>query len=1622
MNRWNPVGTKLMVRRGRRLVFAVVAIVLTAGLLAGVGVRAAQASCGNPVQCENALQGTPESVWDAPGSSSSTIQGFADPFSVNLGQTISFKIKSPATSYAIDIYRIGYYNGDGARLEASVTPNIAISQAQLPCSTDTTTGLVDCGDWLASATWTVPSTMVSGVYFAKIYRTDGSTDSNQIPFVVRNDASHSAMVFMTSDETWQAYNDWGGYNVYAGTATGKPWCCSALDPGRAVQVSYNRPFATRYDTPGGQDFFFANEYPMIRFMEENGYDISYLSQVDVAGSNGATMLEQHKALVNVGHSEYWDAGGRANVTAARDAGVNVAFFAGNLMWWKTRFAPSQFGSEANRTMVVYKESLDSTTSDPSDPPTWTGEWRDPRFSPPADGGNPENSLTGQLWKVNCCSYALSIPAAYSKLRLWRNTSVASLSAGQTATMPNETLGYEWDIDVDNGSRPAGEIDLSQTCETGVSQLLEDYVEDIGSGNACNSLTLYRAASGALVFDAGTVQWSWGLDANHDGGSGEQASPAMQQATVNLFADMGAQPATLMSGLAPAAASTDQTPPTSTITSPAANSTVANGSTVTVSGTATDSGGGVVAGVEVSTDSGKTWHPVTTMSPAATSVTWSYTWNATGLGAVSVKSRATDDSGNTETPGSGVAVTINCPCTLYSQNYVPSVTSQATDTAPYELGVKFTSSINGWVTGVRFYKGTGNTGTHTGSLWSSSGTLLATGTFTNETASGWQTLLFANPVQITANTVYVASYYDPNGSYATDSEQFYPGPFGSPARSPLYSPPLSAVRAGAGNANGVYNAGGPGFPTTTFDGSGYGVDVIFSTTNSTPPQVTNVTPANGSTGNLVSVTPTATFSQAVTPNSVSFTVKDSGGNSVAGSVTFNAADTIATFTPSSALAASTTYTATVSGAQNASGTTMTSPFSWSFTTGAPVQCPCSIWNKGTPTGAVDASDTNSVNLGVQFQATNSGFVSAVRFYKESDNTGTHVGSLWTSTGTLLATGTFTGESASGWQELDFSSPVAIAAGTTYVASYHTNAGHYAATSGGLASPVTNGPLTALAGGGVFGYASGNAFPSSSFNNSNYWVDVVYSPSSGSTPPAVTSTSPANGSTGNPASVAPTATFSVAVTPSTVSFTLKDSGGNSVPGSVSFNSTDTVATFTPSSALADGTTYTATVSGAQNSSGTPMSAPYSWTFTTSPSAQCPCSIWQKAAPSGAVDAADTNAVNLGVQFQANTSGNVTGIRFYKESDNTGTHVGSLWTSTGTLLATGTFTGESASGWQELDFSSPVAIAAGTTYVASYYTSVGHYAATSGGLTSAVTNGPLTALAGGGVFAYGGANTFPSSSYNSSNYWVDVVYSQAAGSTPPVVTTESPANGSTGNPASVAPTATFSQAVTPSTVSFTLKDSGGNSVGGSVSFNSTDTVATFTPSSSLASGTTYTATVSGAQNSSGTPMTSSFSWSFTTSTAPQCPCSIWANSTPSGAIDSPDTNGVNLGVQFQASSSGKITGVRFYKESDNTGTHVGSLWTSTGTLLATGTFTNETASGWQELDFSTPVAITAGTTYVASYYTSVGHYAATSGGLTSPVTNGPLTALASGGVFAYGSGNAFPSSSYNASNYWVDVVYTP
>ena len=188
-------------------------------------------------------------------------------------------------------------------------------------------------------------------------------------------------------------------------------------------------------------------------------------------------------------------------------------------------------------------------------------------------------------------------------------------------------------------------------------------------------------------------------------------------------------------------------------------------------------------------------------------------------------------------------------------------------------------------------------------------------------------------------------------------------------------------------------------------------------------------------------------------------------------------------------------------------------------------------------------------------------------------------------------------------------------------------------------------------------------------------------------------------------------------------------------------------------------------------------------------------------------------------------------------------------------------------------------------------------------------------------------------------------------------------------------------------------------------------------LANGSSYTFTVS-AKNAVGTSPDSAAS----NATVPQN--TMFDFSTPA-TIDSGDGSALALGVKFTSDTAGSVTGIRFYKAVTNTGTHIGSLWTAAGQLLASATFTGETVSGWQTVTFASPVPITAGTTYVASYYAPNGHYSNTSMGLSSAVDNPPLHAVANGvstnGVFGTGPSSTFPTSSFNATNYWVDVLFT-
>jgi hypothetical protein len=1612
----------------------VLALGLVAAAFVALGLRAGAggaAGCtANAIVCENQLPGVAASSWVPGNSGDPTIQGFSTEISVDHGQTIGFKVATPAAAYHLDIYRFGYYGGLGSHLVTTVQPSATLPQTQPPCLTDSATGLIDCGNWALSASWSVPADAVSGLYAAHLVRNDTGGDS-VIFFVVRDDERHAPVLFQTSDATWEAYNAYGGNSLYVGNPAG-----------RAYAVSYNRPLTVRNNSIRNSPLY--SEWPMLQWLERNGYDVSYSSDVDTARA-GAQLL-QHKVFLSVGHDEYWSADQRANVTAARDAGVGLAFFSGNEGYWKTRYAASiDSGATSWRTIVSYKESTPGVTPpiDPADPPVSTGTWRDPRFAS-ADGGKPENALSGTIFEVNAVrDDAITVPAADAAFRFWRNTSIADLQPGETATLPQGTLGYEWDSDQDNGARPAGAIDMSSTTLAVPSSVLADPAgTNATAGTVTHSLTLYRGASGALVFGAGTVQWSFGLSANHDGASGT-SSPApdarMQQATVNLLADMSVQPATLQSGLVAATASTDTTPPTATVTSPAPSSLVTSGRAITITGTAADVGG-TVAGVEVSTDSGQTWHPATGTT------SWSYVWTPTGSGQRTIVARATDDSANIGNSSPGVTVSFaQCPCSIWGGSSTPANPS-VNDSAAYELGVRFKSDANGFLTGIRFYKGTGNGGTHVGHLWTNSGTLLGSATFTGETATGWQEADFASPIAVTAGTVYVASYADPQGHYAADRPFF--------ATSGVDSPPLHALAAGVSGPNGVY-AAGSGFPTQSYQSSNYWVDVVLdaSPADTNPPTVQAVTPAAGATGVATSQA-TVTFSEAMAPGSIttsSVFLKDPAGATVPATVVYDAPSLTATLTATSPLAASTVYTAAVKsgagGVTDATGNALANDFRWTFTTAAAAACPCTIWSSSATPAVTSAADSGSYELGVKFRSDQSGFVTGIRFYKGTGNTGTHVGHLWSATGTQLGAATFSGETATGWQQVSFAQPVAVAANTTYVASYFAPNGGYAQDRGYFTSGgVDRAPLHALAAGvdGANGvYASGGGFPAQTFQSSNYWVDVVFSTGATDTgPPTVTDTTPAAGATGVAASTVVRARFSEPMAAASVNgstVVLKDASGSVVAAAVAYDGASTSATLTPNAPLAAGTTYTATVKGGSagvtDAAGNALAADDSWSFTTGAPSSCPCSLWAPSATPATTAAADTQTYELGVRFTSDVDGLVNGIRFYKGTGNGGTHVGHLWTASGTLLGTVTFTGETASGWQEADFATPIAVTAGTVYIASYLDPQGHFAVDRNAFTAAgVDSPPLHAPAAGaspnGVYAPDGG--FPTQSYQSSNYWVDVVFATSGGAdtTPPTVRTTTPAPGATGVGSSSSARASFSEALAPASVgsaTMSLAGPGGTLVAASVVYDPSTASAILTPAAALAPSTTYTAIVRGGSGGvtdvAGNPLAADYTWSFTTGAATTCPCSIWTSSAAPSNPSLNDSGAYELGVRFKSDVNGFVTGIRFYKGAGNGGTHVGHLWTNTGTPLGTVTFANETASGWQEADFATPIAVTAGTVYIASYFDPQGHYAAdrpffAGAGVDSP----PLHALATGpdganGVYANDGG--FPAQSYQSTNYWVDVV---
>ncbi|MGO4482955.1 DUF4082 domain-containing protein [Rhizobium pisi] len=1571
-----------------------------AALAAPVAAAAAAATAATPnkIALENMKQGNPISEWGLTGDGNGTIQGFATEISTNIGQTVDFKIATDSTHYRIDIYRMGYYGGAGARKVDSIEKSLTTAQIQPHPIVDMSLGLIDCGNWSVSASWQIPADAVSGVYFAKLVREDGTADASIIPFVVRDDASTSNIVFQTSDTTWQAYNAWGGASLYYGEVPVDPAAmigylppncsCGLQAIGRASAVSYNRPIITNTSPVGGShDYIFGVESSAISWLEQNGYDVSYISGVDAARSG--SLLLNHDAYLSVGHDEYWSAEQRANVEAARDAGVNLAFWSGNECYWKVRWQSSIDGSgQAYRTMVCYKETW-GTSTDPSN--VGTGTWRDPRYADP--GQEPENALSGTMFQVDAYRQdTISIPYDYSNLRFWRNTDVSQLNEGQTYSLVQNLLGYEWDSDVENGFRPDGLINLSLS-SVSVDTYLRDYGTTVGSAVATHSLTMYRAESGALVFGAGTVFWSWGLSDNHQGPA-TSTDRNVQQAMVNMFADMGIQPTTLDASLILATKSTDMLKPTSSISSPNIGASFLEGQHVTITGTAQDFGGGIIAGVEVSTDGGQHWFKATGRE------NWSYNWVVQASGTYTIMSRAVDDSVNLEAPSAGKQVTVTLPGTtgLWTLAEKPA-TEVAIDRDPVELGLRFQTTTAGSVQGIRFYKGFYNIGDHVVSLWKADGTLLATGVSVDESLSGWQTVMFSSPVQIAAGTTYVASYHS-SGYYSVTSNYFNGGTYASGA--------VKAVDGGGvfayGSTAGIFPGQSPG------TGTNYWVDVVFDAGPNSAPVATDDTGLTISGNDTVVISIASLVGNDTDPNGDALTIS-AVGNAVNGTVTLNKQNGTVIFTPTNNYSGPASFTYTLSDGRGG-----TDQGSVSLTVN-PGPAGETLFTSGEgPTGA-SFNDGQSMQLGMKFVASTRGTITGIRYYKAAGDSGPHTGSLWTADGTLVATVTFADSgSVSGWQTATFTNPVHITAGTTYVASYSTT-GSYVATANYFTSAHTHGSLTALAGSnGV--YAVGvSAFPTSSYQSSNYWVDVVYNQATGNAVPVAAND---NGyTTYSDTALSIAAASLLANDTDADGDPLSITGVNgAVNGTVTFNSQTKSVTFTPTAGYTGAASFSYSIS---DGLGGTASATVSLTVGTPPGGGTTSSLFTGADTSGVAGANDANSVELGVKFIASANGQITGLTYYRSAGDSGTHIGSLWTASGQLLGQATFINETASGWQTVSFTQPISITSGTTYVASYHSN-GFYSASANYFTTDHTSGALTAPAssvsgGNGVYAYGTGSLFPTASYNATNYWVDVLYKQGAQNAVPVAVNDSGFTTNTGTPVTIQASALLANDTDADGDPLSITGVSG-AVNGSVAYNAQNQTVTFTPTAGYSGPASFSYAISDGKGG-----TAAANVALTVNNPAAGPEQnvFAANATPS-VVSVNDNQPVNLGMKFQADTAGWITSIRFYKGANNTGPHSGYLWTASGTLLGSVTFNNETASGWQTAQLTQQVAIQADTTYVVSYSTS-GNYSATGNYFGSDVTNGDLKAPAgNNGVYAYGSGGLFPTSSYNSTNYYVDVAFKP
>ncbi len=468
----------------------------------------------NPTSEENTLPGT--TTWRLTDPAiQKEIEGYASLTSVNVGKEIRLFVNTRDASYTIEIFRMGWYGGAGARQVMDAVTRSGTRQPPPQISTET--GLIEC-DWKDPYVLKVPETgWISGVYLAKL--TGSSGKQSYILFVVRQDNRASDFLFQSSVTTFQAYNNWGGKSLYRFNSRGR----------QAFKVSFNRPYApspnpsAAYGVGAGE--FLTNvqpprrtsnsgwEYNMVRWLEREGYDVTYSTDIDTHAD--PNQLLKHRVFLVVGHDEYWTWQMRRHVETARDAGVSLGIFSANTCYWQIRLEPSRLDWTPDRTIVSYKEftPIDPFLRDRQsvNDNLVTTRWRDRPIN------RPEAELLGVMYDVDPVNSDITLSAAAPDWMLM-NT---GLKAGDKLV---GLLGYE--VDRIAASSPPGTVTVARSPYPHRGR------------TRYSDATVYTASSGATVFATGTIQWSWGLD---DFNAPElrlpRSTPAVQQLTRNLLAKL-----------------------------------------------------------------------------------------------------------------------------------------------------------------------------------------------------------------------------------------------------------------------------------------------------------------------------------------------------------------------------------------------------------------------------------------------------------------------------------------------------------------------------------------------------------------------------------------------------------------------------------------------------------------------------------------------------------------------------------------------------------------------------------------------------------------------------------------------------------------------------------------------------------------------------------------------------------------------------------------------------------------------------------------------------------------------------------------------------------------------------